>query len=41
MSEEQAFWTLTTLVDNFCPGYYRYELSVQKYNTEPQSINNF
>ncbi|CAO3670069.1 unnamed protein product [Umbelopsis ramanniana] len=22
MSEEQAFWTLTTLVDNFCPGYY-------------------
>ncbi|GAB5586532.1 GTPase activating protein (GAP) [Umbelopsis nana] len=22
MSEEQAFWTLSVLVDNFCPGYY-------------------
>ncbi|CAM0141574.1 unnamed protein product [Umbelopsis sp. WA50703] len=22
MSEEQAFWTLGVLVDNFCPGYY-------------------
>lgn len=22
MTEEQAFWTLNTLVDHLCPGYY-------------------